>query len=75
MAPLRQSLQAVYSYATDGTRIVILSKDPILAEGQVDRPGFPPWISLMLRCVRLEVNGTALELAGVHLARPFHPEL
>ena len=29
----------------------------------------------MLRWVRLDVNGTSFELAGVHLARPFYPEL
>jgi endonuclease/exonuclease/phosphatase (EEP) superfamily protein YafD len=29
----------------------------------------------MLRWVRLEVNGATFELAGVHLARPFYPEL
>jgi endonuclease/exonuclease/phosphatase (EEP) superfamily protein YafD len=74
-ALLRQSLQTVYPHATDGARIVILSKHPILAEGSYDRPGFPPWISLMLRWVRLDVNGFAFELAGVHLARPFYPEL
>jgi endonuclease/exonuclease/phosphatase (EEP) superfamily protein YafD len=74
-ALLRQSLQTAYPHATDGARIVILSKHPILAEGQLDRPGFPPWISLMLRWVRLEVNGFTFELAGVHLARPFYPEL
>lgn len=29
----------------------------------------------MLRWARLEVNGTTFELAGIHLARPFYPEL
>ena len=29
----------------------------------------------MLRWVRLDVNATTFELAGVHLARPFYPEL
>jgi endonuclease/exonuclease/phosphatase (EEP) superfamily protein YafD len=29
----------------------------------------------MLRWARLDVNGTTFELAGVHLARPFYPEL
>ena len=48
-ALLRQSLQTFYPHATGGGRIVILSKHAILAEGQVDRAGFPPWISLMLR--------------------------
>ena len=29
----------------------------------------------MLRWARLDVKGTTFELAGVHLARPFYPEL
>jgi endonuclease/exonuclease/phosphatase family metal-dependent hydrolase len=29
----------------------------------------------MVRWVQLEVNGTKFELAGIHLARPFYPEL
>ena len=29
----------------------------------------------MLRWARLDVNGTTFELAGVHLTRPFYPEL
>jgi endonuclease/exonuclease/phosphatase (EEP) superfamily protein YafD len=74
-AVLRQALRAAYPYAAGDIRLVLLSRHPILAEGKLDRPGFPPWISLMLRWVRLEVNGATFELAGVHLARPFYPEL
>jgi endonuclease/exonuclease/phosphatase (EEP) superfamily protein YafD len=74
-AVLRQSLQAIYPYTAGDIRLVILSKHPIFAEGQFDRPGFPPWMSLLLRWVRLEVNGRTFELAGVHFARPFYPEL
>jgi len=43
--------------------------------GRIDRPGYPPWISLMLRWIRLDVNGTIFELAGVHLTRPYYVEL
>jgi len=74
-AALRQTLQPRYPFAVGDAGIVILSKHPILAEGRIDRPGYPPWISLMLRWARLEVNGTTFELAGVHLTRPFYPEL
>ncbi len=74
-ATLRRTLDPVYPFIAGETELVILSKHPILAEGRVDRPGFPSWNSLMLRWVRLDVKGTAIELAGVHLARPFYPNL
>ncbi len=74
-AVLRQALRSRYPFVLGETGLVILSKHPILAEGRIDRPGFPPWISLMLRWARLDVNGTTFELVGVHLARPFYPEL
>jgi endonuclease/exonuclease/phosphatase (EEP) superfamily protein YafD len=74
-AALRQALRSRYPFVLGETGLVILSRYPILAEGRIDRPGFPPWISLMLRWARLDVNGTTFELAGVHLARPFYPEL
>lgn len=61
--------------AGDGGGLVILSKFPILADGRVDRAGYPRWMSLIVRWARLDVNGTEVELAGVHLARPFYPEL
>jgi len=74
-ARLRQALQSRYPFSLGESGIVMLSRRPILAEGRIDRPGYPPWISLMLRWARIEVNGTVFELAGVHLARPFYPEL
>jgi len=74
-AVLRQALQSRYPYRIGDSGLVILSKHPILADGRLDRPGYPPWISLMLRWARLDVDGTTFELAGVHLARPFYPEL
>lgn len=72
---LRQALQSRYPFSVGDWGIIILSKHPILADGRVDRPGYPPWISLMVRWVELEVNGTKFELAGIHLARPFYAEL
>lgn len=74
-AALRQALQSRYPFAVGDAGIVMLSKYPILAEGRIDRPGYPPWISLMLRWAKLDVNGTSFELAGVHLTRPYYPEL
>lgn len=74
-AALRQALQSRYRFAVGDAGIVMLSKYPILTEGRIDRPGYPPWISLMLRCAKLDVNGTSFELAGAHLTRPFYPEL
>ncbi|HXG77785.1 MAG TPA: endonuclease/exonuclease/phosphatase family protein [Methyloceanibacter sp.] len=72
---LRARLKAAYPHNAGDQHLIILSKHPILAEGQIDRPGFPPWSALMLRWVRIEVEGTAVEIAGVHLARPFYPTL
>lgn len=74
-ALLRQALQSRYPFSVGDWGIIILSKHPFLADGRIDRPGYPPWISLMVRWVQLEVNGTKFELAGVHLARPFYAEL
>jgi endonuclease/exonuclease/phosphatase (EEP) superfamily protein YafD len=74
-ALLRQALQSRYPYSVGDWGIIILSKHPILADGRIDRPGYPPWISLMVRWIRIEVNGTKFDLAGVHVARPFYPEL
>ncbi|MBQ0816874.1 MAG: hypothetical protein KBT60_02745 [Methyloceanibacter sp.] len=54
--------------------LIILSKHPIPGDGRVDRVGQPPRMSLIIRWARLDVNGTPVELAGVHLARPFYPE-
>ncbi|HUU66697.1 MAG TPA: endonuclease/exonuclease/phosphatase family protein [Methyloceanibacter sp.] len=64
-----------YPHRVGADGLVILSKYPIQADGRVDRAGFPSWMSLIVRWVRLDVNGTEVELAGVHLARPFYPEL
>jgi len=74
-ARLRGALRNIYPYAAGDAHLIILSRHPIIAEGRIDRPGFPPWISLMLRWVRLDVKGSEVELAGVHLARPFYPAL
>jgi endonuclease/exonuclease/phosphatase (EEP) superfamily protein YafD len=64
-----------YPYRVGDNGLVILSKYPILADGRIDRAGEPPWMSLIIRWVKLDVNGKAVELAGVHLARPFYPDL
>lgn len=73
---LLAKLGTLYPHRVGGAHgLVILSKHKILADGSVNREGQPPWMSLIIRWVRLDVNGTSVELAGVHLARPFYPEL
>ncbi|MGH6736023.1 MAG: endonuclease/exonuclease/phosphatase family protein [Methyloceanibacter sp.] len=74
-AAFLDALGATYPHRAGGGTIVILSKHPILADGRIDREGYPPWISLLVRWVRLDVDGREIDLAGVHLARPFYPEL
>jgi endonuclease/exonuclease/phosphatase (EEP) superfamily protein YafD len=72
---LHTGLDARYPYSRGEFGIVIFSKYPIRADGRVDRPGYPEWIRLMARWVEIDVNGTAVDLVGVHLARPFYPVL
>jgi endonuclease/exonuclease/phosphatase (EEP) superfamily protein YafD len=70
-----ESLAAQYPYRVGDNGLVILSKHPIVADGRIDRDDEPFWMSLIIRWVRLDVDGKTVELAGVHLARPFYPEL
>jgi endonuclease/exonuclease/phosphatase (EEP) superfamily protein YafD len=72
---LRAALGSRYPYSLGDDGLVILSKYKIDEDGRVDRGGYPPWMSLMLRWAKIEVSGTSVELAGVHLARPFYPKL
>jgi endonuclease/exonuclease/phosphatase (EEP) superfamily protein YafD len=68
-------LDKQYPYRVGDNGLVILSRHSILADGRIDRAGEPPWMSLIIRWVKLDVNGKQVELAGVHLARPFYPDL
>jgi endonuclease/exonuclease/phosphatase (EEP) superfamily protein YafD len=68
-------LDKLYPHRAGDYGLVVLSKYPILTDGRIDRAGQPPWMSLIIHWVRLDVNGTQFDLAGVHLARPFYPEL
>jgi len=70
-----ESLAGQYPYRVGDNGLAILSKHPIVADGLVDRGGQPFWMSRIVRWVRLDVDGTQVELAGVHLARPFYPDL
>jgi endonuclease/exonuclease/phosphatase (EEP) superfamily protein YafD len=75
MRPLHQGLDARYPHSIGEFSIVIFSKYPIKADGRIDRPGYPEWIRLLARWVELDVNGTSVEILGVHVARPFYPML
>ena len=69
------SLDGLYPFRVGDNGLFILSKHPFLADGRTARPDQPRWMSRIIRWVRLDVNGKAVTLAGVHLARPFYPEL
>jgi endonuclease/exonuclease/phosphatase (EEP) superfamily protein YafD len=72
---LLSRLDKLYPHWAGDYGLVILSKYPILTDGRIDRAGQSPWMSLIIHWVRLYMNGTQFDLAGVHLARPFYPEL
>ncbi|HWT31006.1 MAG TPA: endonuclease/exonuclease/phosphatase family protein [Propylenella sp.] len=72
---LKEAIGSSYPFSAGHNGIVIFSKHPILTSGRLDRPDYPPWISLMLRWARIDIKGKVLDIAGVHLARPFYPEL
>ncbi len=74
-AGLLDALSAAYPYRRGDSGLAILSKHPILADDRVDRASQPHWMSLIVRWIRLDVNGKEIEVAGVHLARPFYPDL
>ncbi len=69
------SLGSLYPHRVGDNGLFILSKHPIIDEGQTDRPDQPPWMSRIIRWARLDVNGKPVTLAGVHLARPFYSAL
>jgi endonuclease/exonuclease/phosphatase (EEP) superfamily protein YafD len=75
LAELRSALGSRYPNVVGDEGIVVLSKYKILADGRIDRAGFPPWIALMVRWVELDVNGTKIEVAGAHLTRPYYAKL
>jgi endonuclease/exonuclease/phosphatase (EEP) superfamily protein YafD len=75
MRALHKGLDARYPHSVGEFGVVIFSKYPFKADGRVDRAGYPEWIRLLARWVELDVNGTAVELVGVHAARPFYPVL
>ncbi len=75
LAPLHKGLDARYPYSVGDFGIVIFSKYAIKADGRVDRAGYPESLRLLARWVELDVHGTAVEVVGVHCARPFYPLL
>jgi endonuclease/exonuclease/phosphatase (EEP) superfamily protein YafD len=72
---LLDRLTTRYPHRVGDNGLFILSKHPILADGRVERDDEPAWMSRIIRWARLDVNGKAIELAGIHLARPFYPAL
>jgi len=70
---LLAALAKHYPYQAGDYGLVILSKHPILADGRIDRAGQPQRMSLIIRWATLDVDGTQVGLAGIHLARPFYP--
>ena len=74
-AALLEALSKTYPHRRGESGLAILSKHPILADGRIDRASQPHWMSLIIRWVRLDVAGKEVELAGVHLARPFYADL
>lgn len=74
-AELRRVLGGRYPYSVGEFGVVILSKFPIKAEGGIERAGYPDWMSPFARWVELDVNGTPVEIVGVHIARPLYTEL
>ncbi|MEG6507508.1 endonuclease/exonuclease/phosphatase family protein [Methyloligella sp. 2.7D] len=73
--PLLESLASAYPYRIGERSLVILSRYPSTADGRIDRAGFQPWNSLITRWASLDVNGQQVRVAGIHLARPYYPEL
>jgi endonuclease/exonuclease/phosphatase (EEP) superfamily protein YafD len=60
-----------YPHAIGSTEIVILSKFPARATGNVNEAGLPGWARRpMILWARFESNGVAFEVAGVHFAWP-----
>jgi endonuclease/exonuclease/phosphatase (EEP) superfamily protein YafD len=71
---LRRLLGGRYPHSVGEFGVVIFSKFPIKADGAIDRIGYPDWMSPFARWIEIEVNGTPIEILGVHIARPFYTE-
>jgi endonuclease/exonuclease/phosphatase (EEP) superfamily protein YafD len=74
-AELRRALGARYPHSAGDFGVVILSKFSIKADGRIDRVGYPDWMSPFARWVEIDVNGTPVEIVGVHFARPLCTQL
>jgi len=68
-----QQMLRTYPYQVGKHGLVILSKHPIVEKGRLDRPNEPYLRSLIVHWARLDVDGQDVDVVGVHLARPFHP--
>jgi endonuclease/exonuclease/phosphatase (EEP) superfamily protein YafD len=73
-APLKDLAKARYPHILGESGIIILSKHPIGASGQVDGARIDGWARIpLVLWARLEIAGFPFEIAGVHLAYPFNP--
>jgi endonuclease/exonuclease/phosphatase (EEP) superfamily protein YafD len=70
---LLPQLAAQYPHAIGETGLVIRSKHPLGGAGQIDIPGLDYWRSPVIRWAEIEIQGKRVEIAGVHIAYPFHP--
>lgn len=64
-----------YPHRVGEQSIVILSKHPVEAEGQIIRAGFEPWNETLARWAQIAVDRVPVEIVAVHPARPFYPAL
>ncbi len=71
---LRARIKSEFPYMTGTTDVVIFAKHPPRGGGHIDGEKVDGWARRpMLLWTTFDVNGTAFDLAGVHLAYPFNP--
>jgi endonuclease/exonuclease/phosphatase (EEP) superfamily protein YafD len=73
-APLKNLAKARYPHILGESGIIILSKHPVRASGQVDAAQIDGWARIpLVLWARFEIAGFPFEVAGIHLAYPFNP--
>lgn len=69
---LREALKARYPYSVGTWGLVIFSKFPVTADGRIDRTDSTRWHRTIVHWARINVSGTEIGIAGVHLERPYY---